>query len=68
MRKIKCPGGHAPGGERRNGECAASSSTQTELRKMDDYSSLEGSTGNIVCEESTMIDYYELLMEQQESV
>ena len=66
MRTIERTGGHAPGRERCSGERAAGCRTQTEPRKMDDISTPGRFAGNTVHEESDLINYYDLLMEQQE--
>ena len=66
MRKIERPGSYASSGAGCSRTYSAGCGTQAKPRKLDVNTSSVRSAGHTVREECTMIDYYELLMEQNE--
>lgn len=66
MRKIERNGGNAPGPKGRGCQYLAGCGPQEKPRKMDDNNHAVRSAGCAVGEGCTMIDYYDLLMEQNE--
>ena len=68
MREIKRTSSNAPGRGRCSGEYATGCRTQTEPRKMDDHGPAGGFAGRTDREKGYMIDFFDLLMEQQEQM